>query len=50
MGTFGDYSKQKSAAVTNAKVAEVFGGQNQINSSSNIQQAMAPAPAQPAAV
>ena len=43
-GTFDDYSKQKSVAVANAKVAEVFGHQNQISSSSSIQQAMAPAP------
>ena len=44
MGTFDDYSKQKQVADTKAKVAEVFQGQNQINSSSSILQFMAPAP------
>ena len=44
MGTFDDYSKQKQVADTKAKVAEVFQGQNQINSSPSILQFMAPAP------
>ena len=46
MGTFDEYSKQKSMAASKAKMAEVFGSQNQINSSSSVGQAMAPPPTQ----
>ena len=44
MGSFEDYSKQKEHAASKAKIAEVFGSQNQINSGSSLGQVMAPVP------
>ena len=44
MGSFEDYSKQKEHAASKAKIAEVFGNQNQINSGSSLGQVMAPGP------
>ena len=45
MGTYDEYKKQESIAVSKSKMAEACAAQNQLNSSSSILQFMAPAPA-----